>query len=348
MAEIHHGIAFARHYVAGTGRGHFNVATAFDRLKQMQDDLAFLDRALERADKAAQAEEEDEAANDQHPWRGYKNLEIISYYAVGLVTCLEWHARSRLTDLFTFRPECISAIDLKPLANASLMQQMVANDVSAAQLLGALNNVSTIEKYAAIFERVYQELGITSSPFGIIEDVADAPSLLAELSLGGMENMAQLFSFRNNLVHEVGFNVTGAYSMRDALTLDSASRWVDVTIRLMLAVEAPITASGPSDFPNCILQNGEPRNDDQIVQDTITDLEQKIAKSLADKGRDHGDWSSAVEASRSAMDAEHAFLFSGSLSIRMFENVTPSRQALRAGRLAYLKSVWRAIDTLPG
>lgn len=347
MAETHHGIRFAQHYVAGTGRGHFNVATAFERLRQMREDLSFLARALERADRAVETEEEDEAGSEQQPWRGYENLEIISYYAVSLITCLEWHARSRLTDLFTFKPECISATDLKPLANASLMQQMVANDVSAAQLLGALNNVSSIEKYAAIFARIYEELGIPRSPFTIIEDVAAAPSLLPELAMGGMENMGQLFSFRNDLVHEVGFNVTGAYSMRDALNLESASRWVGVTIALVLAIEAPITAAGPPDFPNCILENGERRDDDQIEQDTIAALEQNIAKALAKKDRDHGDWSRAVEASQAAMNAEQAFLTSGSLYIRMFENVTPSRQVLRAGRLAYLRSIWRAIDTLP-
>jgi hypothetical protein len=33
----------------------------------------------------------------------FPTYEIISYFAVGFVTCLEWHARSRLVDLITSR-----------------------------------------------------------------------------------------------------------------------------------------------------------------------------------------------------------------------------------------------------
>ena len=69
--------------------------------------------ALQRADELA--DEVDElislekiADNDPNSERRPKRLELISYVAVGLVTCLEWHARSRFIDLLAHYPEEIS------------------------------------------------------------------------------------------------------------------------------------------------------------------------------------------------------------------------------------------------
>ena len=67
--------------------------------------------------------------------------EIISYFAVGFVTCLEWHARSRLIDLMLYKPSCITATDLDGIAKVAL-SQMVAERVTVPHLLGAATTVS--------------------------------------------------------------------------------------------------------------------------------------------------------------------------------------------------------------
>jgi hypothetical protein len=79
--------------------------------------------------------------------------EVISYFAVGLVTCLEWHARSRLVDIMLFRPSCIESSDLKNIATLAL-SQMVAEGATIPHLLGAATNVSRIQEYLLIFRRV--------------------------------------------------------------------------------------------------------------------------------------------------------------------------------------------------
>jgi hypothetical protein len=70
-------------------------------------------------------------------------FEITSYYAVGLVTCLEWHGRSRLVDLMTFLPSCIEANDVKNVASLAI-SQMVSEGATIPQLLGAATNVSQL------------------------------------------------------------------------------------------------------------------------------------------------------------------------------------------------------------
>jgi hypothetical protein len=90
----------------------------------------------------------------------YSVIEAFSFYAVGIVTCLEWHARSRLTDLFSFMPSAIGQDDLKPLANARMMAQMVEHNVSAAQLLGGMTNVASADRYLSIMKRVFESLAV--------------------------------------------------------------------------------------------------------------------------------------------------------------------------------------------
>src|SRR5438034_4227198 len=75
--------------------------------------------------------------------------EIINYYIVGYVTCLEWHARSRLVDIMLFRPSCIQPSDVKSIATLAL-SQMVAEGITVPHLLGAASNVSHISEYLDI------------------------------------------------------------------------------------------------------------------------------------------------------------------------------------------------------
>ena len=154
-ARLRH--SFANRYALGVARGNFNVATALNRLQILSADIGKVDAAINIA-----REREEEEDGD---WHRFREIEAFSFYAVGIVTCLEWHARSRLTDLFSFVPSSIEPDDLKPLANARLMAQMVENDVSAAQLLGSMTTVASADKYLGIIKRVYDTLGIKVSPF---------------------------------------------------------------------------------------------------------------------------------------------------------------------------------------
>lgn len=153
---VHHGVVFSRNYVTGPERHYFNVGTALHRLDTLISDTRRIGTAL----RAASETDEEVSA-----FFGPMNAsDIVSYYSVGVVTCLEWHARSRLADLFSYVPTALDSEDLKPLANPNLMSQMIANDVSAPQLVAGMRNVSSREKYLDVFRRVYSTLGIKISP----------------------------------------------------------------------------------------------------------------------------------------------------------------------------------------
>src|SRR5262245_40537256 len=94
-------IDFANRY-AKTACSTLDAFTALWRLDVLLEDLQEM-RALLKTEEAI-------VDRKRRPWFGF---EIISYYAIGFVTCLEWHARSRLVDLFAFRPSSIRSDDLK-------------------------------------------------------------------------------------------------------------------------------------------------------------------------------------------------------------------------------------------
>jgi hypothetical protein len=90
--NTHHLVDFASPYT----RTHFktlNAASALWRAESLQEDAEALG--------ALKQEAEDKGITFGS---GRIPYEILSYYAVGYATCLEWHARSRLVDTMLFRP----------------------------------------------------------------------------------------------------------------------------------------------------------------------------------------------------------------------------------------------------
>ena len=118
-------------------------------------------------------------------------FEVISYYPVGLVTCLEWHVRARLIDLFSFKPECITTDDLKGQITDKILCQMAAQGVTIPQLLGAMTTVASSQKYLLCFERIFKELNIRVLPRAIIN-----PLILPGAASDG-DALQYIFDYRN-------------------------------------------------------------------------------------------------------------------------------------------------------
>jgi hypothetical protein len=100
----HHLVDFAARY-AGTRFQTLNVSSALWRAEALVSD-------------AKEMLEVKKAAQDKDINFGSR-YEIISYFAVGFATCLEWHARSRLIDLMLYQPSCITDNDLKGIAKVA-------------------------------------------------------------------------------------------------------------------------------------------------------------------------------------------------------------------------------------
>lgn len=334
--DIHHGIEFANRYALGIAQGNFNAATALSRLQVLANDIERIDAAIEFAKR-----HEEEVDGD---WHRFREIEAFSFYAVGIVTCLEWHARSRLTDLFSFMPGAIGQDDLKPLANARLMAQMVENNVSAAQLLGGMTNVASSDRYLSIMKRVFEHLAIPGKVHDLVNKRSEPPGLYDE-GRGGIERLQRIFEFRNAFVHEIGIEISGSYLMRDALGPSQALEWCRFAISCVEDIESMITAHAPSHFPNCLDERGYAKSDVEALDTVIKNLEEEISTLFENKDRGRGLWLKSLPKSRAAIELENEMC--GELYTRFFENATPVRLSLRRGRLSYLNSVKNALDLLP-
>ncbi len=144
---LHYLVEFASRYA----RSPFQTLTASAALWRAEE-LAYDARALLELREAGERK-------DVRFGNRAGTYEIISYYAVGLVTCLEWHARSRLVDLMMFQPGSIETSDVKNIASLAI-SQMVSEGATIPHLLGAATRVSELTEYLDIFVRIFRNLDI--------------------------------------------------------------------------------------------------------------------------------------------------------------------------------------------
>jgi len=333
--QVHHGIVFSQSYVVGPGRHYFNVGTALYRMDTLISDVERVGIAI----AAALARDADEDAG----WGPANSFEIVSYYAVSIVTCLEWHARSRLADLFSYSPTALDADDLKPLANTNLMSQMIANDVSAPQLVAGMRNVSSRQKYLDVFRRLYASLGIVANPEAIVASLETGLPDGYGNPENGIELLDTIFDYRNTLVHEVGPPVIGPWSQRDPLHPDTAAEWCRFVKRCLLALEKPITDAADDHFPNKLDEHGHSTGEIVRLERKIAQLEQAVSDKVREFGGWEPEWEAALKASREALEANQTF-HGLALYMRLYPNTEDSHRALRLGRISYLEALLQGLD----
>jgi hypothetical protein len=327
----HPGISFAQAYATGAAQHHFNAATAIGHLSSLIEDI----RSLARAADLAERHELPDA-----PWGGWQSAQAFSYYSVGTVTCLEWHARSRLSDLLTFRPTSIDPDDLKPLANPRVMTQMISHDVSAAQLVGGMMSVGSANKYLAVFQRIYKALGIETTPYEIVDRIPNP--IPQPRPQSAIELLGEIFGYRNDLVHEIGPSVAGAYVNRYHLTAHQAEIWADFSLSCMKALELPITQHADRQFPNMLDQEGKSTTEEERLDAYIIELENLVTERVKEAGRGEEEWETALKASRSAMEAGSSYVGFG-LYVRVYPNTLLPGLTLRTGRIAHLKAILESL-----
>ncbi|RTL71446.1 MAG: hypothetical protein EKK41_10040 [Hyphomicrobiales bacterium] len=288
-------IAFAATY----GQSHFKTFNAFSALWRAEDLIAEVE-VMDRT-KAA-----DDATKGGFGYR-FGTYEAVSYYAVAFVTCLEWHARSRLADLLTFDPEQLRPDELKSLGNATLVEAMKA-ELSVPQLVGASSLVSSIDAYLDIFERVLNAIG---APGGLKKALKEERVVF---NYNGIEEEApaytrleRLFEYRHRLVHEIGMHVIGHPSIRELWLPDDASKIGNVVCACIRRIEAEITRHAPHNFPNKLSEDGSPGDDLSTVKEEIEKLEKRIAKAaiLPEEGES---WTQALNATHAALERETHFI----------------------------------------
>jgi hypothetical protein len=328
MAQSPHPhLAFARRH----SKSVLLTLNAFASLCRIRDLLSDLDE-LDSATKAYEA-----AGNSKG--RRLFWFEITSYYPVGFVTCLEWHARSRLVDLLTFRPSAIRADDLKGQVNDKLLVQMAAEDVTIPQLMGAMTTVGSSEKYIGIFDRLFSELGINPS----IRDIVN-PIILKRGDAEVNDTLQRVFEYRNSIVHEIDFSTIGPWLVRSSIDVEEARNMGMVVRNVIEAIETQLSRSTPKGFPNRLDEDLLPEDELEYLDQQIVALEDEITAAIRayrtyrGKGDRAEDWLGALEASRSCQQSELDFISNADFIVtRHFDFKRPLKIALRRQRMEYLK-----------
>jgi hypothetical protein len=205
-------------------------------------------------------------------------FEASSYYAVGYVTCLEWHARSRLRDFLTFFPSQISKDDFGRLSGLAL-RQMSAVNVTVADLVSAATNVSNITQYIGVFERVFSGFnGADRSPREMLRDAElSADTYLSKRhgsEVKGYCTFYRLYEFRHHLVHEIDVGHVGGYTLRTRWSFDEARAYGELVRELIRGIEAQVTKCAPANFPNLLDEKFHAINPDDVVTAEIEKIEQ--------------------------------------------------------------------------
>jgi hypothetical protein len=293
----HHLVDFAARY-AGTKFKTLNVSSALWRAEALVLDA---EEMLE-VKKAA----EDKDVNFGSTW--LSTYEIISYFAVGFVTCLEWHARSRLVDLMLYKPSCITKSDVEGIAKLAL-SQMVAERVTVPHLLGAATSVSSIKEYVAVFTRMFEVLDIKVHVERKLRSIQVDIELYREDGDKSLYSVIEeLFEYRNQLVHEIDFSVIAHHSLRDMWDLDRAVAYGKAIISTIKLLEGHITKYAPQDFPNRLTAEGDAEDEYEKLEKAIAAIEDELSNRFQEEDDLTNPWGDALAMSRQSLRLEIDFL----------------------------------------
>ncbi len=325
-------VSFASRYADEVHAG-LEAGVALARLDMLLDDARTLSGHL------------DTAMPPDTRWFPWFGADVVSYYSVGYVTCLEWHARSRLVDLLSYKPGATKPDDVKQLRDSVVIEMLSAN-VTLAGMIGASTNVSTVAAYMNIFDRVFGALAIPMDGFRATK--ATQPGETTPwISCTEIDDLKRLYEFRNMLVHEINNAVLGHPNIRESWTPEEAIKMGEVVNRLMRSLEKALTDHAPPDFPHLLDSRGVTVSSYERMLSEIPELEAQIEKVMADlatdgwaKDEDETRWAAAKAASSSYLKAEAEFISeAGVFHYRYGEMREPLKAALAESRRNYLKKI---------
>lgn len=340
MAKVgsHHLVAFASRYSVPSSMKTLNAWVALYRAEELLGDAEAL---VELANSC-----ESTAINFGYRFGTY---EIVSYFAVGFITCLEWHARSRKVDLLRYKPENIETADIKFIEKDALIQ-MVAANVTIPYLVGAATKISSLNSYTEVFERVFKALQISSDPVDILKKIDGEPRA-TEIGASNrlFDILESLFQARHHLVHEIDLAIVGHFSIRDMWSPADAVRFGRAVVESIKAIESELTKRGPADLPNRLDEEGYPENETEKVRNDIAKLEEELSRHFgADTVFENGEvWEAALGASRESAAREIEFIQSAEFlsPIRHLDRREAIELEFLKSRLSYLsllRKEWEA------
>ena len=271
-----------------------------------------------------------------------RTYEIFSYFAVGFVTCLQWHARSRLVDLLSYLPSCIDKKDFDQIKSDAL-SQMMAHNVTVAHLIGANKSVSKINQYIEVFDRVFKALSINAHIERELRDIKLSVDLAPHTNLYAV--IDDLFEIRNRLVHEISLDLVGPYTIRDPWSPEIAIEYGNAVTRVIKLIEGYITIHSPKDFPNRLTPDGYPEDELEKLTQAISTLEAEISTIVSKLYDDDIEWRKASKASQLSRLKELKFIDSADfLSPLRHLDLKHVKISFLKGRFAYLLFIRKELE----
>lgn len=323
----HYAVNFAERY--RNESDGLNAFAALWRLVDLQEDILLVRKYIEISHP------------DGPPFYPWVGAEVVSYFAVGFVTCLEWHGRSRLVDLLTSFPTAFKTEDLKVMKEKTVVETVVAN-VTVASVVGAATNISSFQDYMGVFSRLFAAMKLPFDAYAAIK-LERGDSGEPWVQENEIENLKELFRFRNDLVHEIGISRIGHHNLRERWDVESATEIGGLVERTIRALETVITAHAPAGFANVLGADGIPRSEIETLAEELPGLETKIAKAVAsfadydEDGFEKNSWAQACNLSKAHLDSELEFIENVTMLHSKYVDLKgPLKLALVKARHAYL------------
>lgn len=244
---------FVSNYLGG-GYSSFNAYSSLKRALLIKSDIEKLNGMQIQADIF-----------------GHKSYHsIYSYYYVALATCLEWHAKSRIHDLFSFDYKQVKQSDISSAEKNGKFLIAFVEDITFVQYISSSISVSTFESYKSYIDRVLKYANPTS----------EIKKLFEYKEFEKIEKMVNmLFQERHALVHEIGRSQIYNNNFHG---MDSLSEICDITIKIIKSVEMEIYKHSDPIFPNLIGVNFEEVDRENTIKNEIFKLEKQISEYLVE------------------------------------------------------------------
>lgn len=209
-----------------------------------------------------------EDLQSSNPKPDYK--EIISYYLVAATTCIEWHAKARLNDMFTFNPSLITTQDIdNAKINSKRSAAAIANNITVSQLITSSIRVSSLDNYSNIINRVLLSINSNLS-------IATLFSGKENETVSILEEIRYIMDFRNKIVHEINEEFIGHRTFRALFSIEQMKSYIEITLRMIKEIENVITKFAPISFPNLLDRDLNSVEKSEILSTKIKNAEDRI------------------------------------------------------------------------
>lgn len=250
----------------------YNAWTALARAQDLMRDAREIQAVLKK-----------EEEGEDRPFRDWYGFEIVSYYLVGLVTCLEWHARTRLTDLYTYRPECIERSTIDRYVSSEALAQMISANLTIPHLLSAGQTVGSVDEYYSSLQRVFDTLQIGMKVAKVVQpERTQLNSIFGEsfTEPSVYENLTELFTARHDLVHEIGIGRMSSPAISDNWDVEQVLRVGGEVVAVIRAFERTLAEHAPHDFPNLLDAQLHPIDEQSRLQREIDTVVRRISNKI--------------------------------------------------------------------